>query len=197
MSEHPAQAAVNAIMADENVSPDFRRALVPRAFLLCGCFRDGSFVCEEHKPKGAEMSLPSGYLPRKGDVVVIHVDVKFDMEPGEDLVHVKHDYNSFAVQPRQRSSASSPASGRSASASGRGRPRVLRRDRRPSTTTLVWIKLDEGFAWRESDGTVRSSPRSRPLARAEPIPIPVLDPPPAPTEDAEAIRHAAAEEIPL
>ena len=77
MSEHPAQAAVNAIMADENVSPEFRRALAPAqsgagdpidpqllrrgsgpsgligrsvsAFLICGCFRDGSFVCEEHK----------------------------------------------------------------------------------------------------------------------------------------------------
>ena len=40
MSEHPAQAAVNAIMADENVAPDFRRALVPddpvaRVFAIC------------------------------------------------------------------------------------------------------------------------------------------------------------------
>ena len=51
MSEHPAQAAVNAIMADENVSPAYKRALAPWVFLVCGCFRDGSFMCEEHRPK--------------------------------------------------------------------------------------------------------------------------------------------------
>lgn len=36
--DHPAQAAVNAIMADENVAPDFRRAIddpVARAFAIC------------------------------------------------------------------------------------------------------------------------------------------------------------------
>ena len=68
LQDHPAQAAVNAIMADENVSPDFRRALAlgqvvvadggrltvdryPHA-LLCGCVSDGSHACDEHLPRG-------------------------------------------------------------------------------------------------------------------------------------------------
>jgi hypothetical protein len=35
------------------------------------------------------MSLPEGYLPRKGDVVVLHATVKHVCDPGDDSVHLK------------------------------------------------------------------------------------------------------------
>lgn len=34
------------------------------------------------------MSLPEGYLPREGDVLVLHVAVKYDVDPGEKNVFV-------------------------------------------------------------------------------------------------------------
>jgi hypothetical protein len=30
------------------------------------------------------MPIPEGYLPRKGDVVVLHATVKYDVKPKED-----------------------------------------------------------------------------------------------------------------
>jgi len=71
VKEHPAQAAVNAIMSGEDSPPDLRPALYaghvvvaeggrltvdryPRFELLCGCFRDGSFACEEHRRRDPE-----------------------------------------------------------------------------------------------------------------------------------------------
>jgi hypothetical protein len=35
------------------------------------------------------MSLPDGYLPREGDIVVLHAKVKFDVDAGEDRVHCR------------------------------------------------------------------------------------------------------------
>jgi hypothetical protein len=35
------------------------------------------------------MPLPKGYLPREGDIVVLHAKVKYDVTPGEDRVLVK------------------------------------------------------------------------------------------------------------
>lgn len=34
------------------------------------------------------MPLPDGYLPRKGDVLVIHATVKYDVETSDDSIHV-------------------------------------------------------------------------------------------------------------
>jgi hypothetical protein len=38
---------VDAIMTDPHVDPEFRRALA-MPYLLCGCRRDGEFLCHEH-----------------------------------------------------------------------------------------------------------------------------------------------------
>lgn len=35
------------------------------------------------------MTIPSGYLPREGDVLVLLATVKFDVEPGDTGIHVK------------------------------------------------------------------------------------------------------------
>lgn len=35
------------------------------------------------------MSLPEGYRPREGDVLVLHAKVRFDVEPGDLVAHVE------------------------------------------------------------------------------------------------------------
>jgi hypothetical protein len=35
------------------------------------------------------MPLPEGYLPREGDILVIHVQTQFDVEPTDKNVHVR------------------------------------------------------------------------------------------------------------
>jgi hypothetical protein len=35
------------------------------------------------------MPLPEGYLPREGDVLVVHVKVSFNVDPGEKDVHIR------------------------------------------------------------------------------------------------------------
>lgn len=37
------------------------------------------------------MSLPEGYRPREGDVLVLHGTARFDVDPGDDEVHVQID----------------------------------------------------------------------------------------------------------
>lgn len=34
------------------------------------------------------MTLPEGYLPRKGDILIVHATVEYEVEPGEADVHV-------------------------------------------------------------------------------------------------------------
>lgn len=34
------------------------------------------------------MPLPEGYLPREGDIVVVHASVKYNVESGDDSVHL-------------------------------------------------------------------------------------------------------------
>lgn len=43
------------------------------------------------------MSVPSGYLPRAGDVVILRAIVQFDVDPGETDVHLKAEHNRLAV----------------------------------------------------------------------------------------------------
>lgn len=35
------------------------------------------------------MPLPKDYLPRDGDIIVVHAKVKFDVDPGEDRAHIR------------------------------------------------------------------------------------------------------------
>lgn len=43
------------------------------------------------------MTLPAGYRPRKGDVVIVHATVKFDADSDLEGIHVKVDYHSMRL----------------------------------------------------------------------------------------------------
>lgn len=36
------------------------------------------------------MPLPEGYLPREGDVLVVHCTTKYDVDPSDSNVHIIH-----------------------------------------------------------------------------------------------------------
>ncbi len=43
------------------------------------------------------MGLPPGYLPRAGDILVLHATVKYDFDPGDNHVGMKIGYNSISL----------------------------------------------------------------------------------------------------
>lgn len=43
------------------------------------------------------MPLPNGYLPREGDVLVIHARVKFDVDPEDRGVHLAFAYQNLVI----------------------------------------------------------------------------------------------------
>jgi len=123
------------------------------------------------------MSLPKGYLPREGDVLVVHAKVKFDVQPGEDLVHVKVEHNGFAV-------TLSKVVGIALLKFDVGE-RVVCKDDASCVGEVVaicddavWIRVDERSPWRREHGefaTVRGKNLERCPVPVEPVRV---EPPP-------------------